>query len=90
MRHKVYTCYKDIEDEFKIDKETEETLLCLLKYFGEVIIETDGAILSNTKGHNVLGFITPKNLNEKTRTRHKFKGQKVAKWRYKQETEGDK
>lgn len=87
MRQKVYMCYKDIEREFEIDKEIEETLLCLLKYFGEVIIESDGAVLSNTKGHNVLGFVKPKNLNEKTRTRHKFKGQKVAKWRYKQETE---
>ena len=87
MRRKVYACYKDIEQEFEIDKEIEETLLCLLKYFGEVIIESDGAVLSNTKGHNVLGFIKPKNLSEKTRTRHKLKGKKVAKCRYKQEKE---
>lgn len=30
MRQKVYMCYKDIEREFEIDKEIEETLLCLL------------------------------------------------------------
>lgn len=87
MRKKVFTCYKDIEDLFEIDGKGEELLLCLLKHFGEVIIESDGAILSNTKGHNVLGFVTPKHLSEKIHTRHKFKGQKLNKWRYKQETE---
>lgn len=87
MRRKVYRCYKDIEKDFELTKEDEELLMCLLRYFGEVIIESDGGIVSNTKGGNLLGFVKPKNLSEKVRTRHKFHGKKVAKWRYKQETE---
>lgn len=88
MRKKRYNSYIEVEKEFYIGKDEETLLMCLFKHFGYVLIDSDGAVLSNTKGNNVLAFVTPIHLAEKTRIRHKHKGEKCSKRLYEQEKKG--